>query len=172
MTELKFPSPNCATCSAMTKTGPAGYETRYCTGFRGNKKKRLPKAGLKRSVAPWCPKVMTPPVCNILGFQNANHEMMEYMMHFDILTSGKDKAFPTERRYKLRCTVALGMNARMFWDEVHIKPLSTLLPDTALAFGEIVEIDDGFKAYYFYYAGEGCFLPAPLFDGSKVARDA
>ena len=170
MYEPKFPTPNCAACPAMKMIGPAGYETRYCTGFSGKKQKRLPKTGLKRCVTPWCPKMICPPRCNILGFADDNQAMMEQMMNFDILAKGKDFASPMEYRYKQRCTVPLNMSAKVFWDEVHITPLTTLFPDTAFIFGEIVGIDDGFKPYYFYYAGDGKFLPAPMFNGSKVQR--
>ncbi len=170
MDQPKFQIPNCAECPDRANVGPAGYETPYCRGFPGKKQRRLPKAGLKKSIAPWCPKRISPPRCNILGFLDDDQAMLEFMMHCDILAQGKDVAFPIEWRYKQRCIVPLNLKASAFWDEVHISPLTVLFPDITFTFGEVVEIDDGFKPYYFYYAGEGKFLPAPVFDGSKVKR--
>ncbi len=168
--EIKFVTPNCMNCTAMTKATSSGYEVKYCTGFPGKKRKRLPWTGLKRSVTPWCPKLICPPKCNILGFIDENQAIFEQLMNFDILAKGQDVAYPMESRYKQRCTVPLEMGAKMFWDEVHTKPLNDLFPDICFMFGEIVEIDDGFKPYYFYYAGDSKFLPTPLFNGSKIQR--
>ncbi len=170
MSKPKFYVPSCAMCPEMKKVGPAGYENRYCTGFPGKKQKRLPKNGLKKSVASWCPKQISPPACRVLGFVDEDSAMMEYVLNSNIREEKKDCIFPSAWKYKLRCTYPLEMRAKQFYEELQCRTMFSIFPDLDFSFGEILEIDDGHKPYYFYYVGDGRFIPAPLFDGKQVQR--
>ena len=168
MNKPKFYVPSCAMCPAMKKVGPAGYENRYCTGFPGKKQKRLPAKGLLKSVMSWCPKQISPPACRVLGFVNEDTAMMEFMLNREKFTAGQDVAFPSVWHYKQRCTYPLEMSAKQFYEELQSRTMFSIFPDLDFSFGEILEIDDGHKPYYFYYAGDGRFVPAPVFDGKQV----
>ena len=170
MSNLKFYVPSCAMCPAMKKVGPVGHEIRYCTGFPGKKQKRLPKNSLKKGVASWCPKQISPPACRVLGFVDEDTAMLEYMLNSEKYAAGQDVAFPSVWHYKQRCTYPLNMGAKQFYEELQYKPILSIFPGLCFTFGEILEIDDGHKPYYFYYAGDGRFIPAPLFDGKQVSK--
>ena len=100
MSNLKFYVPSCAMCPAMKKVGPVGHEIRYCTGFPGKKQKRLPKNSLKKGVASWCPKQISPPACRVLGFVDEDTAMLEYMLNSEKYAAGQDVAFPSVWHYK------------------------------------------------------------------------
>ena len=106
MSNLKFYVPSCAMCPAMKKVGPVGHEIRYCTGFPGKKQKRLPKNSLKKGVASWCPKQISPPACRVLGFVDEDTAMLEYMLNSEKYAAGQDVAFPSVWHYKQCCTYA------------------------------------------------------------------
>ena len=90
MSNLKFYVPSCAMCPAMKKVGPVGHEIRYCTGFPVKKQKRLPKNSLKKGVASWCPKQISPPACRVLGFVDEDTAMLEYMLNSEKYAAGQD----------------------------------------------------------------------------------
>lgn len=167
---LKFYVPNCVSCPEMKRVGPFGFETRYCFGFPGKKQKRLPKRGLQRSVASWCPKQILPPACRILGFVDEKNAMMEFLLNGD--TCGKENLFsPSPQRYKIRGEYPLAMSAKQFYEALESSSLLSIFPDIDFRFGEILEIDDGHKPYYFYYAGDSGFILLPWFDKSKICDE-
>lgn len=170
MSVQSFYKPSCSTCPAMSRVGSAGFESNYCTGFRGKKQKRLPKTGIMRSTPAWCPKTISPPACRIYGFVDEDTAMLDYMLNRDAVTSNREIAFPSEHRYRLRCTYPLDRTAKQFYEELQETTMLSIFGDFQSAFGEVLEIDDGHKPYYFYYAGDGRFLPAPLFHAEKVKQ--
>ena len=94
MSNLKFYVPSCAMCPAMKKVGPVGHEIRDCTGFPGKKQKRLPKNSLKKGVASWCSKQISPPACRVLGFVDEDtapesESGVPRMEHFEINNTAK-----------------------------------------------------------------------------------
>ncbi len=160
----RFTVPNCITCPQMKCVGSGESITRYCTGFKGKKQKRIPKSGIKKRVASWCPKQISPPVCRIYGFIDKNNEMMEYLLNGSIRDNKDKMVSPSPWRYKYKCTYPLNMSAKEFYEAIHDQILLSLFPDYSFTFGEVLEIDDGHKPYYFYYAGDLTFIPVLSFD--------
>lgn len=167
----KFYTPSCISCPNIFLVGPFGLETRYCAGFPKGKKKRLPKNGLKRSVASWCPKRISPPACRIYGFKDENAEAMDFMLNHSKDAKERSGVYVSEHRYKLRCTHPLGLTAKQFWEELQTMPLSQIFKDITLSLGEIVEIDDGHKPYYFYCSSNFDLVPVLLFNASRVISE-
>lgn len=81
MSDIKFQAPNCLSCTACKRVGYLETATAYCTA--GKKPRRLPKAGIKRKVADWCPKKISPPRCRIFGFIDEEQENLDFLMHRD-----------------------------------------------------------------------------------------
>ncbi len=158
MKDMKFHTPNCQECSNCKRTGFLDSTTYYCTA--GKKTRRLPKAGIKRKVAEWCPRLISPPRCRIFGFISEEESTLDFMVHHDDGGIINGLGFPTASRYKVRCTYPLGMTAKQFAAALEEEPLYDIFPDADLSAGEVIEIDDGLKAYYFYYSYKGKIVPA------------
>lgn len=60
----------------------------------------------------------------------------------------------------------LGKTAKQFHDSVQAEPLNDILPDEVNT-GEVVEIDDGLKPYFFYVLSYGTVIPLPYFQKPK-----
>jgi len=56
---------------------------------------------------------------------------------------------PLPSHYTPRTEINLGMTAKAFYDAMQMKPLSEILPEVVRS-GEIIEIDDGLRSYFFY----------------------
>ena len=54
----------------------------------------------------------------------------------------------------------IGYTVRQFYELVNRAGPEDVLDDDDLEFGDIFELDDGLKPYYFYYFGPGVVLPA------------
>lgn len=169
MEKPKFYQPSCWNCPAL-HAAKTSYENSYCTGFPGKRQKRFPKGGPKKTVPDWCPKRISPPVCRIYGFASDEDAYMEFMLNYDSAMVLSGSAYPQERRYKLRCTYPLKMTAKEFYETSQISSVFSVFPDQEFEFGEIVEIDDGLKPYYFYYAAGHGFIMAPIFDKTKIGK--
>lgn len=165
--KYNFQQPNCVTCPSLLYVGSFPNETPYCNGFKGKKQKRIGKKVPQRKVMAWCPKAIVPPACRIYGFVNKEAADLEFSMHHDLMTTSADHAFPSPHRYKLKMTYPLALSAKNFCEQLETMSISELFPDVTFEFGEVVEIDNGFKPYYFYYAGSK-FLLAMTFDASKT----
>ena len=166
MSDIKFQAPNCLRCTACKRVGYLETATAYCTA--GKKPRRLPKAGIKRKVADWCPKKISPPRCRIFGFIDEEQENLDFLMHRDSSNIINGIAFPSAWRYKVRCTYPLDMSAKQFCEELKERSLQEIFSGTELSYGEVIEIDDGFKPYYFYFSYEGKIVPIHLFDVEKA----
>lgn len=168
MKALTFTQPSCWGCPSLFQA-KSSYESNYCTGFPGKKQKRFPKGSPKRKIPDWCPKRISPPVCRIYGFISDEEAVMEFMLNNDAKILEQGVAFPSERRYQLRCSYPLGMSAKELYEELQRRAISDIFPDVEFEFGEVVEIEDGLKPYCLYYAADKGFIPAPTFDTKKIS---
>lgn len=166
MKQTMFHNPNCRECPSCKRVGYLDSATAYCTA--GKKARRLPKAGIKRKVADWCPKRISPPRCRIFGFIDEEQENLDFLMHRDSSNIIKGLAFPVSYRYKIRCTYPLEMTAKQFCSALEEKNVGEIFSGTELSYGEVIEIDDGFKPYYFYLSYEGKIVPVSLFDVERT----
>lgn len=81
--------------------------------------------------------------------------------------AGRSKVLsPSPNHYKLRTELMLSMTAKQFFDALQEKPLSSILPEK-VENGEIIEIDDGLRFYYFYILNCAIIVPLPYFTLSK-----
>lgn len=69
---------------------------------------------------------------------------------------------PSPSHYKLRAELILGMTAKQFFDVTQEEPLNSILHEKVND-GEIIEIDDGLQAYYFYVLNYITVIPLPYF---------
>lgn len=161
-----FPEENCWSCQFYQKVGSLASETRYCHGFKRRKPRRFRSSDPSIKAPKWCPKRISPPICRIWGFRNERSEFMERLFHKDY---GKDKyALPSAQHYAPRKEITLGLTAKSFYDEVQNYPLHEVLPpDTNVSDGEIIEIDDGLKPYFFYVQSFGTVVPLRFFQVYK-----
>ena len=49
--------------------------------------------------------------------------------------------------------------------------MEDLLSDSELSLGEVIEIDDGLRPYYFYYFGFQRIIPVPIFHSLKAGKN-
>ena len=94
--------------------------------------------------------------------------MLDYLLHQETGTAVKDYAYPIAHRYRFKETYPLGITAKQFWSRLQEETLMSIFPDFHFNYGEILEIDDGFKPHFFYYSGEGIFLYAPIFSADGI----
>ena len=81
--------------------------------------------------------------------------------------SGRSKFLsPTPAHYKFREELTLGKTAKQFYDAVYVEPLSDVLP-VEVHSGEIIEIDDGLRPYYFYVLDYASVIPLSYFSIAK-----
>ena len=72
-------------------------------------------------------------------------------------------------RYKLRLEFPLGLTAKQFYDAM-LSDVSTCVTSeirNQVEYGEVIEIDDGLKPYYFYFDTFRA-IPLPYFNRSRV----
>ncbi len=162
-----FPEENCWHCQFYQKVGSGlASETRYCHGFKRKKPRRFRSSDPSIKAPRWCPKRISPPICRIWGFRDEKSEFIEKLFRRDY---GKDKyASPSPQHYAPRQEISLGLTAKRFYDEVQNHPLHEVLPpDADVKDGEIIEIDDGLKPYYFYVQNFGMVVPLRFFQMDK-----
>ena len=101
-------------------------------------------------------------ICRIYGFADERAEYMEKLSisNFD---SNEPYIYPIGSHYTLRREMPISMNAKQFFQAAQEEPLEELLSDFDIAFGEVIEIDDGLCPYYFYYFGFLKLIPIPIF---------
>lgn len=60
------------------------------------------------------------------------------------------------------------MTAKQFFEAAQLEGVHRILPDASAAPGEVIEIDDGLKPYYFYCVDSYTAIPLFSFDRSRV----
>ena len=161
-----FPEGNCWSCQFYQKVGSLASETRYCNGFKRRKPRRFTSSDPSFKAPKWCPRRISPPICRIWGFKDEKSEFIERLFQRDY---GREKyASPSPQHYAPRQEISLGLTAKRFYDEVQNHPLREVLPpDADVKDGEIIEIDDGLKPYYFYVQPFGIVVPLRFFKMDK-----
>ncbi len=101
-------------------------------------------------------------LCRIYGFADERSEYMEKLSIANFVPN-EPYIYPIGSRCTLRREMPVSMNARQFFQAAQEESLEELLSDFDMAFGEVVEIDDGRCPYYFYYFGVLKLIPIPVF---------
>lgn len=162
-----FSTPSCINCQYRLVIGDIASETRYCTGFRKKKPRRFRRSDPRIKPPKWCPRRLSPPVCRIYGFADKNSELMEFMVRSDL-----GYIHPSPHHYKLRMEVPLAMTAKEFFLKTQNAYLENILPpQMQVETGEIIEIDDGFRPYYFYVDSFASVTPLAYFEMKTPQQD-
>lgn len=173
--KCSFPGPYCPGCQYHQTVGEAVGQTRYCNGFpKRRKSKRFKRSDPKYKPPKWCPRLISPPVCRVYGFVNSEAAVTDWLLNREATAAksgNEQEAYRSvsEYRYKLRCELSLGLTAKQFYAAM-LSDVSTCVTSkirNQVEYGEIIEIDDGLKPYYFYFDS---FRVIPLlhFDRSRV----
>ena len=165
-----FPTPSCPSCPYHEAVGTGLIQTRYCNGFpKKRKAKRFRSSDSKYHPPKWCPRLVSPPVCRIYGFVDEECEFLDWRLNRRDYRPGASIC-PSASRYRLRCEVSLGLTAKRFYAAAQTEYVESLFSDAGadLEYGEVIEIDDGLKPYYFYYLNYGKVIPLYSFDCTKV----
>ena len=164
-----FPVPGCGQCPHDRKVGGGVSETRYCAGFKRRKPKRFGKSDPVSKAPKWCPKRISPPVCRIHGFKDERSAFMDSLWRAEYRTGQMKAVSPAAFHYVFRTEIRLGMTARQFFEESQENPLSDILLEEVCD-GEIIEIDDGLRPYYFYVLDFATVVPLPYFRFPPIDR--
>ena len=144
---------------------------RYCKGFPKRKNpKRFKSSDPKYKAPKWCPRRISPPVCRVYGFASFQDQMMDCLTREQLVSKQNRYIYPTAFHYTLRLETTLGINARTFFYQSKHGELDDFLAEADLSPGEVVEIDDGLRPYFFYCWGWSKFIPAPGFERSRVQK--
>ena len=174
--KYSFPELGCSSCEHLQRVGGVLCETRYCGGFPKRRNPKRFRASDPKVKAPqWCPRRFSKPVCRIYGFADEMSEYMDRCERFvdeksDDPLRGADYISPPSYRYKLRLELPLGMKAKAFYDEVKDGNIDIVLSDANLQLGEVIEIDDGLKPYYFYCLSWSKLVPVMYFDCARIQK--
>lgn len=167
--EYTFPGLQCPYHQTL---GGIVSRTRYCGGFpKKRKPKRFRKSDPKYKPPKWCPRRISPPVCRVYGFTSEESEYMDWLFNRKS-DDGKNGAHisASASRYQVRLEVELGLTAKQFYDAIQMEYVSAVIPDSDLSGGEVIEIDDGLKPYYFYCLDQFVVVPLPFFDRAKTQK--
>lgn len=166
-----FPELKCYECQFLYRAGNPLFGTRYCSGFPKKKKsKRFRSSDPKYKAPKWCPRRLPSPVCRIYGFADTRSEWMDMLMREQFNPQKERSILPPAYRYKLRLEIPLGMKAKTFFEAVQYGDVDDVLPDARIQMGEVMEIDDGLRPYYFYYFNWSKVIPVFSFDRSRVQK--
>lgn len=168
--KYSFPALNCWSCAEHRTTGNLVSETRYCMGFPKKKNgKRFKQSDPKYKAPKWCPKRLASPVCRIYSFADECSAALDRLLRSDDSLMAQDYAYPRADKYTLRLELPLGLTAKEFWERVEQETAEYVLMDADLAYGDVVEIDDGLKPHYFYYT-YGSLIPVGLFHAELTVK--
>ena len=94
---------------------------------------------------------------------------MDSLRREEYLSGRKETVSPAAFHYTFRKEIWLGMTARQFFDAAQENPLRDILPEEVCD-GEIIEIDDGLRPYYFYVLDCATAVPLPYFRFPQADR--
>ncbi len=165
-----FPEPGCYGCDCYSTQGTPPFETRLCTGGKWKKRGRRFRASDPQYKAPkWCPKRLPVSICRVYGF--ADEMSREIESAFILLHRQRQSPYsPSAFHYKLRAEIPVGMSAKAFYEATQERALEDLLPGQNVEYGEVLEIDDGLKPYFFVRTNSMTILPIPFFAVDMVKK--
>lgn len=165
-----FHEGTCRDCPHLNMVGSELFPTKYCGGFQRKKPKRFKSSDPQYKAPKWCPRRLPVPVCRIYGFIDEMNRAMDRLNREEFERQKWDHIIPLPHRYKLRAEFSFGMTAAAFFKAAQKQPLEDVLPDADLDYGEVIELDDGLKPYYFYCLNYSTIVPVLLFTPPKDAE--
>ena len=162
MFKYDFSEPLCASCEHRK-----GDITKYCHGFPNRKNPRRFRASDPKYKAPkWCPKRLRASAVRIYRCKDSQSWLFA---HESILLSRNEMykyAAISEFRYTLAFEYHSGITAKAFY-ELSLTCNCNELYGFTLETCDVIEVDDGLKAYSFLYLGAGEYKPGH-FDSAKI----
>ena len=164
--KYSFSEPGCYSCEHCK-----GTLTQYCHGFKKRKKtKRFTSKDPKLKAPKWCPRRLPVSVIRVYRYKDemSAHFGAEYLYFSD-----KDKLiydFPSARHYALVFEYHCGISAKDFYENSKTYGY-TEFDGFKLQHGDVLEVDNGLKAYSFVYRGRHNCKPA-IFDSIKLRGDS
>ena len=169
--KYSFPEMQCSSCPDFQRTGAELWGSRYCSGFpKKRKPKRFKSSDPKYKAPKWCPRRISPPVCRIYGFADEQSREMDIFPRNRFDRKRDAYIYLSPSHYKLRLETSLGINTKTFFERSKNCELDDFLIETELSPGEVVEIDDGLRPYYFYHLSWSRFVPVLSFNPSSVQK--
>lgn len=167
-----FPGPVCPSCPYHQYVGIGVGETRYCSGFpKKRKPKRFRRSDPRYKPPKWCPRRISPPVCRVYGFASEESKCTDWLVNRkDYDAWNEPHILVSAYRYRLRLELAPNMTAKQFFEAAQLEGVHRVLPDANAAPGEVIEIDDGLKPYYFYCVDSYTAVPLFSFDRLRVQK--
>ena len=154
-----FPRFRCQECPYLLQVGPTLAPTYYCDGFPGKRKpKRFPRSG-PTYPKPWCPRLISPPICRIYDFIDERHRFMDCFTREAWEAHPKKCISPERRRYEVKAIVEFVLTAKQFFEDMQDYCLSDVIPDMEFNGGEVIEIDDGLCPFQFYVYANSLVIP-------------
>lgn len=166
-----FPEPGCAECQYHQLVGEGLFQTRYCGGFPNRKRpKRFSKSDPRYKAPKWCPRRLRPSVCRIYSFADEQSREMDELTRCMYRPRRDRYISVSEGHYTLRHEMTLPMKANDFFKMFIWGDTSDFLMESDLQLGDIIEVDDGLKPYYFYCWNWSRLVPVCRFDRTRVQK--
>lgn len=168
MKKPTFPEPGCYGCECHTVEGSPPFETRFCRGGKWKRRGKRFRSSEPQYKAPaWCPKRHPSPICKIYGFANDWCRTMELE---NLYLRGRDSFIPLSSHYKLRAEIPLGMSAKAFYNAARKTILQDVIPGQDFECGEVLEIDNGLKSFFFVHLDSMTVLPLSYFQTDRIQK--
>lgn len=158
-----FSETGCIGCEAHLDFGLS----RYCAGFKNKKRRKAFRKSDPAYKAPkWCPKRKEPCEYRIYSYADERAAVMARMFEEDSI-GGRDIAFPSAFRYRLRAEGKTGLSPKDFYENANAGDDPSPLLDENIQTGDVVEIDTGLAQFFFYCVSAHDFRPA-FFDVKHI----
>ncbi len=138
------------------------FGDRYCTG--GRKARRFRPGDPKVYPPSWCPRKKDPVEYRIYAFKDSS----AWFLHYCLQTRGIDEA-PSGFAYALRAEGYVDCSASGFLSETERRTPSDVL-GVPVCCGEVIEIDDGLKPYFFQASENGVSV-VPFFNAETARQN-
>ena len=160
--KYSFSEPGCYSCEHRE-----GTITQYCNGFKKRKNpKRFTSKDPKLKAPKWCPKRVRPSVIRVYRYKD---ERSAFFGRENLETTGNGVFmydFPSLLHYVLVFEYHNGISAKDFYENSKTHGY-TEFDGFELQYGDVLEVDNGLKAYSFVYRGQHNCKPA-IFDSARL----
>lgn len=136
---------------------------RFCTS--GKKARRFKRGDPKVHVPSWCPRRKNPCELRIYEFKSTE----DWWLHESLAKNLGQPLLPAGFRYALAKKLTTELSPRDFWMRLETELYQEFL-DISLEPYSVVEIDDGIKPVFFYYA-DGDFTLIHGFDVETARKN-
>ena len=157
-----FSEPGCYSCEHCKDT-----LVKYCHGFKKRKNpKRFTSKDPKIKAPKWCPKRLIPSVIRVYRFKD---ECSAFSGRESLESTDKVKFiydFPSIIHYLLVFEYHCGISAKDFYENAK-NDGCTEFDGFKLQYGDVLEVDNGLKAYSFVYRSAHNCKPA-IFDSARI----